>query len=269
MTKTNLIRVAKSDKIKLKDIDAAAKGDYETKEETFARLDELHGRISELQERLFAENKQSLLIVLQAIDTGGKDGAVKSLLTGINPAGLHVTSFKAPNSLELSHDFLWRIHATAPARGMIGVWNRSHYEDVLITRVHNLIDTQTCAARYEHINHFEKLLSDNGTTILKFFLHISKDEQKERLQARLDDPEKHWKFNPGDLKERELWNDYQKAYEDAVNACSTDYAPWHIVPADRKWARNIAIAEAVAQALEKMNPQFPTVEFDASKIVVK
>lgn len=267
LKKSNLV-VSHGQKVRLKDIDTAAKGDYDSKEETFERLAALRSRIGELQERLYAEDKHSLLIVLQAMDTGGKDGAVKSLLADVNAAGVAVTSFKAPSAIELSHDFLWRIHAAAPARGIIGVWNRSHYEDVLITRVHGLIDKKTCETRYADINAFEKLLADNGTTVLKFFLHISKAEQKERLQARLDDPQKHWKFNPNDLNERALWEDYQSAYEDAINACSTKTAPWHIVPADRKWARNLAIAEAVAATLETMNPQFPDVDFDPQSIVI-
>jgi PPK2 family polyphosphate:nucleotide phosphotransferase len=269
LKKTNLIQVPPGEKVRLKNIDPSDKGNYKSKEEPVARHLELQEKLNTLQERLYAEGKQSLLIVFQAMDTGGKDGAGKKLLTGLNPAGITVTSFKAPTSHELAHDFLWRIHAATPARGQIAVWNRSHYEDVLITRVHKLIDRDTYQARYDYINDFEAMLSANGTTILKFFLHISKDEQKERLQARLDDPEKHWKFNPGDLKERALWDDYQEAYQDALTATSTKVAPWHIVPADRKWARDISIAEAVAEALEKMNPQFPNIDFDPKSIVIK
>jgi PPK2 family polyphosphate:nucleotide phosphotransferase len=182
---------------------------------------------------------------------------------------VEVTSFKAPSSEELDHDFLWRVHRYAPRKGIIGVWNRSHYEDVLITRVHKMIDKKTWTARYDDINAFEELLTNNGTTILKFYLMISKDEQKERLQARLDNPAKHWKFNPGDLDERKLWDEYQKAFEDAINATSTKHAPWHIVPSNRKWARNVAIAEAVVEALEKINPKFPEPEFDPKTIVVE
>lgn len=268
LKKTNLVIVSGGKKVRLKDIDTGAKGDYKSKEETLPRLQVLQDRIAELQERLYAESERSLLIVLQATDTGGKDGTVKSLLNGVNAAGIAVSSFKAPSDVELAHDFLWRIHAATPRRGVIGVWNRSHYEDVLITRVHKIIDKKTCETRYSDINAFEKLLADNGTTILKFFLHISKDEQKERLQARLDDPKKHWKFSPNDLKERACWDDYQSAYEDAINACSTKIAPWHIVPADHKWARNIAVGEAVVAALEEMNPKFPDVDFDPATIVI-
>lgn len=269
LDKTNLVRVTPGKKVRLKDINTKSKGDYKSKEETLERLELLRERRQELQERLYAESKRSLLIVLQATDTGGKDGAMENLLMGLNPAGIQVSSFKVPSSLELAHDFLWRIHAQAPPRGYIGVWNRSHYEDVLVTRVHGLIDKKTWEARYEHINAFEKLLTDSGTVILKFFLHISKEEQKERLQARLDDPAKHWKFSPGDLKERAFWDDYQSAFEDAISACSTEAAPWHIVPADSKWSRNIALAEAVTAAMEQMNPQFPKVNFDPTTIVIE
>ena len=268
MKKTSLIRVASGDKIKLRDIDTRASGDYQNKEETFERLAKLQARFAELQEVLYAENKRSVLLVFQAMDTGGKDGAVKSLMMGVNPAGVHVTSFKAPSTEELDHDFLWRIHHSVPQRGVIGVWNRSHYEDVLIVRVHKLIEKATWLQRYDDINNFEKLLANNGVTMLKFFLHISKDEQKERLQARLDDPEKTWKFNVGDLAERKLWDDYQKAYEDAINSCSTDHAPWLIVPADRKWARNIAVAEVVVEAMEKLKVKFPQADFDPKTIVI-
>ncbi|HEY0075931.1 MAG TPA: polyphosphate kinase 2 family protein [Abditibacteriaceae bacterium] len=267
--KTALLQVKPGEKVRLAKIAADDTGDYKGKEESFERLAALQARLGELQERLYAEDKRSVLLVFQAMDTGGKDGAVKSLLTGINPVGVQVTSFKAPSQEELDHDYLWRVHQKVPGRGLIGVWNRSHYEDVLIVRVHKLIDKETAQARFEQINNFEKMLAENGVTILKFFLHISKDEQKERLQARLDNPEKHWKFNPGDLKERALWDDYQQAYEDVLNHCSTTHAPWHLVPADKKWARNIAVAEAVVAALEKMNPQFPKVDINPSEIVIE
>jgi PPK2 family polyphosphate:nucleotide phosphotransferase len=267
--KTALIQVKPGEKVRLPKIAADNTGDYKGKEESFERLAALQARLGELQERLYAEDKRSLLLVFQAMDTGGKDGAVKSLLTGINPVGVQVTSFKAPSQEELDHDYLWRVHQKVPGHGLIGVWNRSHYEDVLIVRVHKLIDEETVQARFEQINNFEKMLVENGTTIVKFFLHISKDEQKERLQARLDNPEKHWKFNLGDLKERALWDDYRQAYEDVLNHCSTAHAPWYLVPADKKWARNIAVAEAVVAALEKMNPQFPKVDINPSAIVIE
>ncbi len=269
LMKTSLVTAVPGKKIRLCDIDADETGGYKSKEETLPRLEKLRERLAELQEKLYAEDRQSLLIVLQAMDTGGKDGALKSLLTGINPAGVQVTSFKAPSLEELDHDFLWRVHRAAPSRGIIGVWNRSHYEDVLITRVHGLIGKKVWRARYQDINAFESLLADNGVTILKFYLHISKGEQKKRLQARLDDPSKHWKFSPGDLEERKFWDDYQDAFEDAINNCSTEQAPWMIVPANHKWARNIALSEAVVAALEKMKPQFPQPKFDPKTIVVE
>ena len=266
--KTGLIEVAPKEKIRLKKISTSDTGSYDEKEETLERLGQLQEQLAGLQERLYAEDKRSVLLIFQAMDTGGKDGAVKSLLTGINPAGVQINNFKAPSWEELDHDYLWRVHQKVPPRGLIGVWNRSHYEDVLVVRVHDLIDKKTCRARYQQINDFENMLSQNGVTILKFFLHISKDEQKERLQARLDNPEKHWKFNEGDLTERALWDDYQEAYEDVLNHCSTAHAPWHIVPADKKWGRNIAIAEAVVSAIDKLKPQFPQTELDPTKIVI-
>ena len=235
------------------------------RDEAGPRLLALRRRLSELQELLYAEHSRSLLIVLQAMDTGGKDGAIGNLLTGVNPVGVQVATFKAPTSEELKHDFLWRIHAQTPKRGHIGVFNRSHYEDVLITRVHGLIDETTWRQHYDDINNFEQLLTRNGTRILKFFLHISKDEQAQRLQARLDDPAKNWKFDPNDLKERAFWDDYQAAYEDAMRHCSSAEAPWFVIPANHKWARDLAISEIVVAALEEMNPQPPTVDFDPKK----
>ncbi|MBF9236528.1 polyphosphate kinase 2 family protein [Hymenobacter sp. BT683] len=239
------------------------------KDEASPRLLQLRERLSQLQELLYAEQERDVLLIFQAMDTGGKDGAIKNLLTGVNPAGVRVTSFKAPSTGELSQDFLWRIHAQIPKRGHIGVFNRSHYEDVLITRVHGLIDEKTWKRRYEDINNFEELLTHNGTVVLKFFLHISKKEQADRLQARLDDPTKHWKFDPDDLKERKLWKAYQKAYEDAIRNCSPAHAPWFVVPADQKWARDLAITEIVVAALEAMNPQPPKADFDPKKIVIE
>ncbi len=267
--KTNIISVKPGHKIRLKDVDANNSGDYKTKDETRARLDVLLKRRADLQERLYGEAKRSLLIVFQAMDTGGKDGATRHLLAGINPAGVRVAAFKAPTPEELAHDFLWRVHKAAPPHGFIGVWNRSHYEDVLIARVHELVPEKTWRKRYKQINDFEEMLTENGTTILKFYLHISKDEQKERLQARLDDEEKNWKFSVGDLEERKFWNKYQEAFEDALSECSTKAAPWHIIPANHKWARDIAIAEIVNKTLEDMDPKFPDVDFDPTKIVIE
>ena len=238
------------------------------KEAAQPRLLTLRERLRELQELLYAEHSRSLLLVFQAMDTGGKDGAIENLLTGVNPAGVQVATFKAPSTEELKHDFLWRIHAQTPKQGHIGVFNRSHYEDVLITRVHRLVDEKTWKQRYDDINHFEALLTHNGTRIIKFFLHISKEEQAERLQARLNDPAKNWKFDPSDLKERGYWDDYQQAYEDALRYCSSAAAPWLVVPANHKWARDLAIAEIVVAALEDMNPQPSEVDFDPRKQLI-
>ncbi|GAB3295027.1 polyphosphate kinase 2 family protein [Hymenobacter humi] len=245
------------------------KYDPDDKQEASPRLLVLRKRLSELQELLYAEHTRSVLIVLQAMDTGGKDGAIENLLTGVNPAGVHVASFKAPSVEELKHDFLWRVHPQVPKKGHIGVFNRSHYEDVVITRVHGLIDEKTCKQRYRDINHFEELLTHSGTTILKFFLHISKEEQAVRLQARLDDPSKTWKFDPNDLKERAHWAKYQEAYEDAFRHCSSGDAPWFVIPANQKWARDLAITEIVVAALEEMNPKPPKVKFDPKSIVIE
>jgi len=214
-------------------------------------------RIVALQERLYAERARSLLLVFQAIDTGGKDGTIRSVLKGVNPQGCTVTSFKVPSSDELEHDFLWRYHARTPPRGLIGVFNRSHYEDVLVVRVKGLVPDAVWQSRYGRINDFERLLTESGTTILKFFLHISKAEQKKRLEARIADPEKHWKFDPADLVERKFWDAYQQAFADALTRCSTPSAPWLVVPADHKWFRNYVIARTVADTLEAMDPRFP------------
>ena len=230
-----------------------------SKEEGEERVDELTDTLEALQELLYAQNKHRLLIILQGMDTSGKDGVIRHVFEGVNPQGVRVASFKAPSPLELSHDYLWRIHQQAPARGEIVIFNRSHYEDVLVVRVHNLVEPQIWGRRYEHIRAFEKLLADEGTTILKFFLHISKEEQRERLLDRLKEPDKRWKFNPGDLKERELWDDYTRAYEAAINETSTEWAPWYVIPANRKWYRNLVIASLLVDTLKKLNPQPPAV----------
>jgi len=226
-------------------------------------------RLSELQTRLYAEGRRSLLIVLQGMDTAGKDGTIRHVFSMVNPQGVRVTSFKKPSHEELAHDYLWRVHAHTPARGEIGIFNRSHYEDVLVVRVHNLVPPEVWGKRYEHINAFEKLLTDEGTRVVKFFLHISKEEQKERLEARLANPEKRWKFNPADLAERALWDEYMEAYRVALEKTSTTYAPWYAVPADRKWQRNLIVGQVLLQVLEEMNPQFPQIDFDPEEIHVE
>ena len=221
------------------------------------RLQHYNARLEELQEALYAQGKQRLLVVLQAMDAGGKDGTIRSVFDGVNPQGVKVTCFRQPTAIELAHDFLWRVHPHAPACGEIAIWNRSHYEDVLIARVHDLCNERCWRARFEHIRAFEKLLVDEGTTIRKFFLHISKDEQRERLQERIDDPKKRWKWSSRDLDERARWHDYQQAYEDALAATSTATAPWYVVPADRNWVRDLAVAEILVETLESLDLRLP------------
>ena len=222
-----------------------------------ARLDVQNARLEELQETLYAQGKHRLLVVLQAMDAGGKDGTIRSVFDGVNPQGVKVACFKQPTSTELAHDFLWRIHPHAPAAGEIAIWNRSHYEDVLITRVHDLCNEARWRARYEQIAAFEAMLASEGTTIRKIFLHISKDEQKQRLQERIDNPQKRWKWSSRDLDERARWDDYQAAYEEALGATSTELAPWFVVPADRNWFRDLVVAEILVAALEGLDLRMP------------
>ena len=214
-------------------------------------------QIDALQDRLFAEGKRSLLVVLQGIDCSGKDGTVRAVFNTCGPIGVQIAPFKAPTADELSHDYLWRIHKACPGRGYIGIFNRSHYEDVLVVKVKKYAAPEAIEQRYDEINQFEKTLAQNGTRILKFMLHISKDQQAERLRDRIATPEKRWKFNPADLEDRALWNDFMAAYETAITRCSTAHAPWHVIPADRNWLRNAAIARIVRETLEEMNPQYP------------
>lgn len=255
-------------RVRLRDIDPDDTQGV-TREQSVELLERDRVRLTELHEKLYAENRRALLVVLQAMDTGGKDGTVKHVLSGLNPAGCEITSFKAPSFEERDHDFLWRIYHRVPARGNIGLFNRSHYEDVLIVRVHGLVPEKEWSRRYDQINRFEELLSDLGTTVVKFFLHISKDEQKKRIEDRLRDPEKHWKFDADDLKERAYWDDYQTAYEAALSRCSTRAAPWHIIAANKKWFRNLAVARTIVETLEAMDPKPPKPGFDPSLIVVK
>jgi PPK2 family polyphosphate:nucleotide phosphotransferase len=231
-----------------------------SKDDAQQELETLNSRLSELQELLYAESKHRILIVLQAMDTGGKDGTIRRVFSGVNPQGVRVASFKVPTPEELAHDYLWRIHKQAPGNGEIVIFNRSHYEDVLVVRVHNLVPPEVWAKRYQHINDFERLLTDTGTTILKFFLNIDLDEQKKRLQSRLDNPDKHWKFNIGDLAERKRWPDYMQAYQDALEKTSTDYAPWYVIPANRKWYRDLVISRIIVESLEGLNMKYPPSE---------
>jgi PPK2 family polyphosphate:nucleotide phosphotransferase len=231
-------------------------GDWE-KEQAEEKIRANAVAIGEMAYKLYAEDRRAVLLLLQGMDTSGKDGTVRAVFAETNPQSCAITSFKAPSSEELAHDFLWRVHKAEPRRGQIGVFNRSHYEDVLIVRVHNLVPEAEWKTRYDRINDFERILAAGHITLVKCYLHISRDEQRERLQARLDDPTKRWKFNPGDLKERKYWNDYKQAAEDMLSRCNTKHAPWHIVPADRKWHRNLVVSNLLRETLEAMDPQFP------------
>ncbi len=240
-----------------------------TKADGQAEFASLVDRFSKLQDVLYAEGKHALLVVLQAMDAGGKDSTIRNVFGPINPQGCVVTNFKAPTDEELGHDFLWRVHANTPRRGYISVSNRSHYEDVLIVRVKGLVPEKRWKSRYDHINSFEELLyEDGGTTIIKFFLHISKDYQGKRLQRRLNKPDKLWKFNPADLVERNRWDDYQRAYEEALSRCSTRHAPWYIIPAERRWYRNLLIAETIVDTLESLGMKYPEPSFEPKDIVI-
>ena len=256
------------ERVHLKDKDADYAAGLKNKEEAAERLAKNRLKMAELQRRLFAEGKQSLLMVLQAMDAGGKDGTIRHVMKGINPQGCRVTNFRAPSSEERSHDFLWRAHKAAPAKGMIGIFNRSHYEDVLVVRVHDMVPKKVWSKRYKMINDFEAHLADHGTRIVKFFLHISKDEQRARFQERIDRPDKRWKVNPQDFEERKYWDDYMKAFEDVLGKCSTKQAPWFVISSDRKWFRNLAISEILVRTLEEMDPQFPRADFDPETLVI-
>jgi PPK2 family polyphosphate:nucleotide phosphotransferase len=263
-----IVKVKPHQKIKLAEVDPEDTGGLK-KDEAKELLVQNIERMAELQNVLYAEGKHALLIVLQAMDAGGKDGTIRSIMSGVNPQGVVVTSFKAPTPEELAHDFLWRIHQAAPPHGMIGIFNRSHYEDVLIVRVKNLVPKKVWQARYDHINNFEQLLVDNGVTILKFYLHISKEEQKKRLQARLVEADKRWKFNPGDLGERARWDDYMQAFEDVFEKCSSKAVPWYIVPANKKWYRNVVISETIVKTLESLNMKYPEPAEGLEQIVIE
>ena len=250
-------RVPTTGKFKLAKINTAYTGRFKDKQTAATATRKLSDKLGDLQDRFYAEAKRALLVVLQAMDTGGKDGTIKSVFDSVDPQGCQVTSFKSPSTLELAHDYLWRIHAAAPAKGMIGIFNRSHYESLLVERVRQLVPRAVWRRRYAHVNEFERILTDEGTVILKFFLHISKDEQKRRLESRLSDSHKNWKFDPADLAERKRWDDYQHAYEDALRKTSTDHAPWYVIPADKKWYRNWAVSDVIVRTLEKLNPKYP------------
>jgi PPK2 family polyphosphate:nucleotide phosphotransferase len=230
---------------------------------------QLDQRLDRLQEKLYAEHKRRVLIVLQSIDTGGKDGTIRRIFDGVNPSGVRVAHFKEPTQQELDHDFLWRVHAQVPGTGEIAIFNRSHYEGVLVERVHGLVPKDVWKRRYRQINDFERLLSEESTTILKFFLHISEDEQKRRLQDRLSDPDKQWKFSLDDLTERKLWPKYVKAYQQALESTSTRRAPWYVIPADKKWFRDLLVSEIIVSALEELHMEYPPLPPELKSTVIR
>ena len=269
MSKTDRYLISPHTKVKLSDFDADDTGSFKTKEEAEEILEKQRAKLFELQEMMYAEDKRSLLVVLQGMDGAGKDGTIRHIFTGVNPQGCQVTSFKQPSVEEQQHDYLWRVHHAVPPRRMIGIFNRSHYEEVLVVRVHGNLSKEQVEQRFEAINNFEKLLVQNRAIILKFFLHISKDEQKKRLQERLDHPQKYWKVSPDDLKERKFWPDYQKAYEDLFRHCSTKHAPWYIIPANKKWYRNVLISQILVDQLESLKMSYPKSKLDVSKLKVK
>jgi PPK2 family polyphosphate:nucleotide phosphotransferase len=253
-------------KVSLKKYDPADTDSYRTPEEA---EDQLHKQLDELvrlQNLLYAESKRALLVILQGMDTSGKDGTIRHVMSGLSPLGVTVTAFKAPTEEELAHDFLWRVHKAVPRHGYIGIFNRSHYEDVLAVRVHELVPRKVWRTRYEQINQFERMLVKNGVIVLKFFLHISKAEQKNRLEQRLADPTRYWKFSERDIEERKYWSAYRKAYEAALSLCSTKWAPWCLVPADHKWYRNLAVAETIVTTLQDLKMKYPEPAVDLSRI---
>jgi PPK2 family polyphosphate:nucleotide phosphotransferase len=253
-------------KFKLSHRDPDNTGHIKNKKAAYGAMEKNLARLGELQSVLYAESKRSVLIVLQGMDAGGKDGTIKHVMGPLNPQSCKVWSFKGPTDEELSHDFLWRIHKRTPRKGEIVIFNRSHYEDVLIARVRHLVNKKVWSKRYGQINDFEKILTENNTHILKFFLHISNDEQLKRLRERIDEPAKNWKIDPKDFEERKYWADYVRAYEDALGRCSTSYAPWFVIPANKKWFRNYAVSQIVTETLEKMKMEYPKPDIDLSKL---
>lgn len=259
-------RVAPGGAVDLSRIPTAAESFHDDEDDARATFKAMRRELIEQQRKIYAEGKHRLLIVLQAMDAGGKDGTIKSLLKGVNPQGVRVESFKAPTRHELDRDYLWRIHNVVPRTGHITVFNRSHYEDVLVVRVDEIVPEEVWRKRYAQINAFEKMLVETGTTVLKFYLHISREEQKRRFHARLTTPRKQWKFSPHDLVKAQQWEAYQAAYEDAIGHCSTAEAPWYVIPSDDKWYRNYAIGRVVTETLAGLNPQFPPLDYDPEKI---
>jgi PPK2 family polyphosphate:nucleotide phosphotransferase len=264
---SDLLRVAPDGKVDLERFDAGATHGWD-KERAVAQQAEHELHLTELQARLWAQGTQRLLIVLQGIDAAGKDGTIRHVMDAFNPQGCSVVGFKVPSEVELAHDFLWRIHQHAPSKGHITIFNRSHYEDVLVVRVHDLVPTAVWRRRYRHINEWERMLTDEGTTIVKLFLYIDRDEQRERLQARLDEPDKRWKFSKGDLAERDLWPAYVRAFQDVLERTSTQWAPWYLIPANRKWFRNLAVAHILGEVLDDLDPRYPEPEAGLEDIVI-
>lgn len=253
-------------KVNLKKIDASFKDQHESRKHAGSEMDSYIDKMRDLQYLMYAEGKRSLLICLQGRDAAGKDGTINHVLSAMNPQGCTVTGFKVPSSEEAAHDFLWRYHKAAPARGQVAIFNRSHYEDVLITRVHNLVPKEIWSSRYEQINDFEKMLYKNGTHILKFYLHIDPEEQLKRFKKRLDDPDRHWKISDGDYTERPFWDAYTEAFEEALSRCSTKHAPWFIIPSNHKWFRNLAISRIVSETMESLEMKFPEPKVDIAEI---
>jgi PPK2 family polyphosphate:nucleotide phosphotransferase len=249
--------VAPDTKVKLSKYDPAETLGYKDDEKTHAKLAKTLKRLDNLQDLLYAGKKHALLIILQAMDAGGKDGTIRHVISGVSPQGCSVTSFKVPTTEELAHDFLWRIHRAVPEKGKMGIFNRSQYEDVLVVRVHDIVPKKVWEARYDEINRFERNLAENHVIFLKFFLHISKKEQKKRFEERLTDPHKKWKVSAADFAERKYWDDYTEAYEDVLSRCSTENAPWFIIPANHKWFRNLAVSRILVETLEDLHMQFP------------
>ena len=268
MDPTKLFSIKPGSKVSIKAFDPGSTAEFKDKDAAARAIDDNTAKCLELQTKLYAENQRAVLLVLQGMDTSGKDGTILHVMKGLNPAACRVETFKRPTEEELDHDYLWRIHQVCPRRGEITVFNRSHYEDVLVVRVHNIVPKDVWSKRYEQINAFEKLLTDCGTTIVKCFLHISKDEQKERLEARLKDPTKNWKFEEGDLKERSFWDQYMEAYEAVLEKTSTEHAPWHVIPANKKWFRNLCVSQLLVQTLSQLNPKIPKAKLDVSKVKV-
>ncbi len=259
------------EKVDLKKIDSDESFLFDKggKDDSSKAFDKLQDELQELQKVLYAQNKHRILLVLQAMDTGGKDGCVKHVFSRIDPQGIHVRSFKKPSEEELARDFLWRVHSKVPRSGEMVIFNRSHYEDVIAVKVKKLFPEKIWKQRYNHIVDFERMLAEEGTTIVKIYLHISKDEQKRRIVSRLENPDKHWKFNPDDLNDRVLWGDFMKTYEDLLSKTSTEHAPWYVVPANRKWYRNLCVARIMVDTMKKLNMKLPKVDWDPTKIVVE